>query len=53
MNADQIIVFDQGKIVQQGTHRDLLNKPGQYSELWSLQKGRYLGEGVFFQDNNH
>ncbi len=44
MNADLIVVLDKGKIVQQGTHRQLINKPGIYRELWSIQKGGYLGE---------
>ena len=44
MSADLIIVLDKGKIAQQGTHNQLINKPGIYRELWSLQKGGYLGE---------
>ena len=44
MNADFIVVLDKGKIVQQGTHSQLINKPGTYRELWTLQKGGYLGE---------
>ena len=37
MNADNIIVLDQGKVVQQGTHRDLLKSGGLYAKLWNLQ----------------
>ncbi len=44
MTADTIVVLDKGKIVQQGTHNQLINKPGTYRELWNLQKGGYLGE---------
>lgn len=32
--ADQIIVIDQGSIVEQGTHDDLINRKGLYSQLW-------------------
>ncbi len=32
-NADQIIVLDQGKIVEQGTHADLVSKRGFYFSL--------------------
>lgn len=44
MHADKIIVLDKGKIVQQGTHRQLITKPGVYRQLWNLQKGGYIGE---------
>lgn len=44
MNADLIVVLDKGTIVQQGTHAQLIRKPGVYQELWNLQKGGYLGE---------
>jgi len=37
MNADQIIVLDHGRIVQSGTHRELVNKPGLYRRLWKIQ----------------
>jgi len=36
-NADKIIVIDEGKIVQQGTHNQLLKEAGYYSELYSKQ----------------
>ena len=42
MSADLIVVLDKGKIVQQGTHNQLINKPGTYRELWNLQKGGYI-----------
>jgi subfamily B ATP-binding cassette protein MsbA len=37
-NADMIVVVDKGKIVQQGTHSELLNQPGLYKELNEMQK---------------
>jgi ATP-binding cassette, subfamily B, heavy metal transporter len=42
MKADKIIVMDKGKIVQVGTHRQLINQQGQYKKLWNLQKGGYI-----------
>jgi ATP-binding cassette subfamily B protein len=44
MSADKIIVMNKGKIVQIGKHNELIRKPGLYKELWTLQKGGYLGE---------
>ena len=35
--ADLIIVLDQGKIVQSGTHDELMNKEGLYRKVWNLQ----------------
>ncbi len=36
---DRIIVFDGGKIVEDGTHEELLEKKGKYFELWQYQSG--------------
>ncbi len=36
-NADKIIVLDQGKIIQQGTHESLLTEKGYYSDLYQKQ----------------
>ncbi len=38
-HADQIIVMDQGNIVEQGTHGSLLNQSGIYTDLWRVQAG--------------
>ena len=37
-NADNIIVLDQGAIVEQGTHQSLLLEKGKYFEMWGKQK---------------
>jgi len=37
MDADQIIVLDQGRIVERGTHRELLGQGGAYAQMWALQ----------------
>lgn len=36
-NADKIIVLDEGKIIQQGTHYELLNQKGYYKDLYEKQ----------------
>jgi len=42
MNADRIVVLKQGKIIEQGTHNELLKNKGEYYSLWKLQKGGYI-----------
>jgi ABC-type transport system involved in Fe-S cluster assembly fused permease/ATPase subunit len=37
VDADRIVVLDQGSIVEQGTHHQLLALHGRYAELWSTQ----------------
>lgn len=37
MHAEQILVLDQGKIAQQGSHRDLLKKEGIYKGIYEIQ----------------
>ena len=41
-NLDQIVVLGDGKIVEQGTHAELLKKHGAYAKLWSRQSGAFL-----------
>jgi ATP-binding cassette subfamily B protein len=38
MNADEILVLDQGRIVERGTHRELLDDGGAYAQMWALQQ---------------
>ena len=40
INADKIVVMDNGEIVEIGTHKDLLEKNGRYAELYNLQYNR-------------
>ncbi|WP_310461891.1 ABC transporter ATP-binding protein, partial [Sphaerotilus sp.] len=41
---DRLIVLDQGRIVEQGDHRNLLAQGGLYARLWARQSGGFLGE---------
>jgi ATP-binding cassette subfamily B multidrug efflux pump len=43
---DRLIVMDQGCIVEQGTHTELLAAGGIYARLWAHQSGGFLGEEV-------
>lgn len=38
-NADKIIVLDDGEIIENGTHQELLDREGKYAELWSIHVG--------------
>ncbi len=37
MDADQILVLDHGRIVERGTHRELVDAGGAYAAMWALQ----------------
>ena len=37
--CDEIAVFDHGRIVQQGSHEELLKENGEYASLWRTQNG--------------
>ena len=41
---DKIVVLHEGKIVEQGTHKELIAKNGEYAKLWSKQSGAFLDE---------
>jgi ATP-binding cassette subfamily B protein len=38
VNADQIIVLEKGRIVEQGTHDSLLRADGRYAQMWRMQQ---------------
>lgn len=41
---DRLIVMDEGRIIEQGTHAQLLARNGAYARLWQHQSGGFLGE---------
>ena len=38
VHADQILVMDQGKIIERGTHQQLLQANGRYTSMWQMQE---------------
>lgn len=40
--ADRIIMLEQGRIVEQGSHGELLEKNGKYAQMWRVQAGAYI-----------
>jgi ATP-binding cassette subfamily B protein len=42
LHMDRILVFDKGKIVEDGKHKELLSKDGLYKTLWNAQVGGFL-----------
>ncbi len=42
LRMDRILVLDNGKIIEQGTHQELLDKDGKYATMWKHQSGEFL-----------
>lgn len=42
---DKLIVLDGGRIVEQGSHAELILNKGLYARLWQRQSGGFLGMG--------
>ena len=40
-DADRIIMLERGRIIEEGTHTQLLAKNGKYAEMWNAQAGKY------------
>ncbi|MBR5721024.1 MAG: hypothetical protein IKX78_00910, partial [Clostridia bacterium] len=40
--ADKIVVLEEGSIVEEGSHKDLIRKDGKYAELFNTQAKRYI-----------
>jgi ATP-binding cassette subfamily B multidrug efflux pump len=41
---DRLIIIDKGKIIEQGSHSELLAQKGVYAQLWAHQSGDFLGD---------
>ncbi|MBP6561980.1 MAG: ABC transporter ATP-binding protein/permease [Neisseriaceae bacterium] len=48
VDADQIMVMDGGKVIEQGTHHELLRLEGRYAQMWAMQQAsaEVLGDEV-------
>ena len=42
VHADQILVMDQGKIIERGTHQQLLQANGRYTSMWQMQESSLI-----------
>ncbi|HZS68071.1 MAG TPA: ABC transporter ATP-binding protein/permease [Burkholderiales bacterium] len=49
MDADQILVLSHGRIVERGTHRQLLEAQGEYARMWALQQQRAEAQAALEQ----
>ena len=38
MNADQILVMENGRIIERGSHQQLIAAAGRYAQMWALQQ---------------
>lgn len=41
---DRILVFKNGRIIEEGTHQDLVNAKGHYAHMWQMQSGGFMPE---------
>ena len=48
---DRLVVLDAGRIVETGTHAELLQLGGHYAKLWRHQSGGFLADDVFESDD--
>nr|WP_311458453.1 ABC transporter ATP-binding protein [uncultured Neisseria sp.] len=48
---DRLIVLDKGRIIEEGSHTELLSKQGLYAKLWAHQSGGFLSEHVEWENN--
>lgn len=51
LNMDRILVWSEGKIVEDGTHAQLIEKNGLYKSMWEAQVGGFLPESDIEQDD--
>ena len=51
--ASKIVVLEYGEVIEEGTHKELMDKQGRYYELFTTQAKRYLEEDETRTDPKH
>ena len=41
-NTDAILLLEQGIVIEQGTHEQLMERKGKYAEMWKAQAQKYI-----------
>ena len=39
---DRLVIMDEGRIIEEGSHNELLKRGGLYADLWARQSGGFL-----------
>ena len=50
-HLDRIVVFEDGQVVEDGSHAELLERNGQYAHMWGMQAGGFLPERKDGEEN--
>jgi len=45
-HCDTVLVLDRGRLVDQGRHEELVERPGPYRDAWAVQSQGSMSEGV-------
>ena len=45
MLADRIYLLENGEVIEEGTHHELMQKAGKYAEIFTLQAKYYVADG--------
>lgn len=43
-HADEILVLEEGRVVQRGTHKDLIEQPGPYQDVYHIQYADHIAQ---------
>jgi ATP-binding cassette subfamily B protein len=43
-HLDRILVFENGEVLEEGSHEELLLQNGRYAQMWQMQAGGFLPE---------
>ena len=42
-HMDRLLVMEEGQIIQEGSHAELIERPGLYKNLWAMQSAGFIG----------